>query len=124
MDVLVPELAPRTHPSVAADLTITVSAATATARTELAAFDRALVAVGAENRNLIRLSSVIPSAATIVFVAVWPCGTPRPTASSRNLAVDATSPNVVITKIGDSGKVCIFTQNGAHLIADLNGYWT
>jgi arginine decarboxylase len=66
VDVLVPELAPRNHPSVAAGLTITVAAATATARTELAAFDRALVAVGAENRNLIRLSSVIPPATTIV----------------------------------------------------------
>ncbi len=47
-------------------LTITIAAATTTARTELAAFDRALVAVGAENRNLIRLSSVIPPASTIV----------------------------------------------------------
>ncbi len=47
-------------------MTITVAAATATARTDLAAFDRALVAVGAENRNLIRLSSVIPAGATIV----------------------------------------------------------
>lgn len=47
-------------------LTITIAAATATARTELAAFDRALVAVGAENRNLIRLSSVIPARAAIV----------------------------------------------------------
>ena len=42
-------------------LTITIDAATATARTELAAFDRALVAVGAENRNLIRLSAIIPA---------------------------------------------------------------
>jgi arginine decarboxylase len=47
-------------------LTITIDAATATARTKLAAFDRALVAVGAENRNLIRLSSVIPPATTIL----------------------------------------------------------
>jgi arginine decarboxylase len=59
-------LAPRTRSGVAAALTITVAAATATARTELAAFDRALVTVGAENRNLIRLSSVIPPASTIV----------------------------------------------------------
>lgn len=47
-------------------MTITIAAATATARTELAAFDRALVTVGAENRNLIRLSSVIPTGATVV----------------------------------------------------------
>ena len=56
--------APWTRPS-ESSLTITI-AATATARSQLAAFDRALVAVGAENRNLIRLSSVIPPASTIV----------------------------------------------------------
>ncbi|MEP7112172.1 MAG: pyruvoyl-dependent arginine decarboxylase [Ilumatobacteraceae bacterium] len=47
-------------------LTITIAAAAATARTGLAAFDRALVTVGAENRNLIRLSSVIPTGAVVV----------------------------------------------------------
>jgi arginine decarboxylase len=59
-------IAPCAHPRHDASLTITIAGATATARTGLAAFDRALVAVGAENRNLIRLSSVIPPAASIV----------------------------------------------------------
>lgn len=47
-------------------MTLHVSAAVASARTELAAFDRALVTVGAANYNLVRLSSVIPPGSTVV----------------------------------------------------------
>ncbi|MCU1393574.1 MAG: hypothetical protein JWM34_2002 [Ilumatobacteraceae bacterium] len=56
------------------------------------------------------------------YVTVWPCGSPQPTASNLNLVPGTTSPNLVISKIGDGGKVCIFTQPSAHLIADINGY--
>jgi len=58
------------------------------------------------------------------FVTVWPCGAAQPTASNLNLTAGATAPNLVMSKIGDGGNVCIFAQSGAHLIADLAGYWT
>ena len=58
-------------------MTLYLAGAVASARTELAAFDRALVAVGAANYNLIRLSSVIPPGAR---VAVVPRVPPRTTA--------------------------------------------
>ena len=35
----------------------------------------------------------------------------------------STVPNAVIAKIGDGGKVCIFTQATVDLVADLNGYY-
>jgi hypothetical protein len=57
------------------------------------------------------------------FVTVWPCGSQRPTASNLNLAPGAISPNLVMSKIGTGGKVCIFTQSSAHVVADINGYW-
>jgi hypothetical protein len=56
------------------------------------------------------------------FVTIWPCGTERPTASNLNLQAGGTAPNLVVAKIGTGGKVCLFTQSGAHLIADVNGY--
>ncbi len=56
------------------------------------------------------------------FVTVWPCGETQPTASNLNLRPGVISPNLVISKIGTGGKVCMFTQSGADLIADLNGY--
>jgi len=58
------------------------------------------------------------------YVTVWPCGTAQPTASNLNLTVGATAPNLVMSKIGDNGNICLFTQSGAHVIADLAGYWT
>ena len=45
---------------------LTISAAIGRAPTELAAFDHALVGVGAANFNLVRLSSVIPPGSTVV----------------------------------------------------------
>ena len=55
------------------------------------------------------------------FVTVHPCGEPLPTASNLNLAPGLITPNLVISKVGSNGKVCIFTQRSADLIADLAG---
>jgi hypothetical protein len=57
------------------------------------------------------------------FVTVWPCGQPQPLASNLNLAKGATAPNLVIVKLGDGGKVCLFTQSGTDLVADINGWF-
>ena len=57
------------------------------------------------------------------YVTVWPCGQDMPTASNLNLDADATAPNLVLAKVGTDGEVCIFTERGTHLIADLAG-WT
>ena len=55
------------------------------------------------------------------FVTVWPCGEPQPGTSSLNLTPGAITPNLVISKVGANGKVCLFTQRSADLIADLTG---
>jgi hypothetical protein len=57
------------------------------------------------------------------FVTVYPCGAPRPTASSLNYQVGSTVPNGVISKLGVGGKVCLFTQAPAQLVVDVNGYF-
>ena len=57
------------------------------------------------------------------FVTVWPCGSPRPNASNLNATVPFTRPNLVIAKIGDGGKVCVYTQSPTHIIADVNGWF-
>jgi arginine decarboxylase len=46
-------------------MNIEIAGATGTGPTDLAAFDNALVAIGAGNYNLIRLSSMIPPGATV-----------------------------------------------------------
>ena len=57
------------------------------------------------------------------FVTVWPCDQPQPTTSNLNLTTGATSPNLVITKIGAAGTVCLFTQTATDLVADIDGYF-
>ena len=57
------------------------------------------------------------------YVTVYPCGTARPMASNLNLAAGATTANLVITKIGTDGKVCLYAQSGVDLIADINGWF-
>jgi hypothetical protein len=56
------------------------------------------------------------------FMTVFPCGTPVPTASNLNFAAGQTIPNAVVAKIGDGGRVCIYTSASAHLVVDVNGY--
>jgi len=57
------------------------------------------------------------------FVTVYPCGAAQPNASNLNFVAGDNIPNLVITKIGAGGKVCIFTSANTHLIADINGYF-
>jgi hypothetical protein len=70
---------------------------------------------------VLNVTGIEPS--TDGFVTVWPCGTERPTASNLNLVAGGISPNLVSSKIGAGGKVCIFTQPSTHLAADILGYW-
>jgi hypothetical protein len=65
--------------------------------------------------------SVVDSAAD-GFLVVFPCGSPRPLAASMNLTGD-TKTNLVVSKIGDGGRVCIYTSQPTHLIADIAGYF-
>jgi hypothetical protein len=55
------------------------------------------------------------------FLTVFPCGTPRPTASNVNFQAGTDIANTVITAIGVGGKVCVYTSSPTHIIADLNG---
>lgn len=57
------------------------------------------------------------------YLTVYPCGTARPTASNLNYLAGSTVANLVVTRIGTGGNVCIYTQSTTHLVADINGYF-
>jgi len=57
------------------------------------------------------------------FVTVFPCGAPLPTASSLNHATAQTIANNVTAKIGDGGRVCVYTHATTHVVIDLAGYY-
>jgi hypothetical protein len=70
------------------------------------------------------LSLTATEAAAPGFVTIWPTGASRPLASALNPAtVGATTSNQVTVPLGAGGKVSIFTQSGAQLIADVAGYY-
>jgi uncharacterized protein (DUF1501 family) len=57
------------------------------------------------------------------FVTVYPDGVARPDASSLNVAQGGTIANLVIAKVGSTGRVRLFNHAGAvDLVADVTGY--
>jgi Domain of unknown function (DUF5122) beta-propeller len=57
------------------------------------------------------------------FLTVFPCGATPPNASNLNYVAGQTVPNAVITKLGDAGRVCLFSQVSTHVIIDVNGFY-
>lgn len=58
------------------------------------------------------------------FVSVYPTGQPRPSASSLNLeGAGQTRANLVTVPLGQAGSVSLYTQSGAQLVADIEGYY-
>jgi len=57
------------------------------------------------------------------FVTVFPCGK-RPDSSSLNFTNGQTIPNSVTAVLSASGDVCFYVYGKAHLLADVNGYYT
>ena len=68
------------------------------------------------------LNVSVINASTDGFITVFPCGTTRPLAANLNLTGE-TKTNLVAAKIGDGGRVCIYTSQPTDLTADLAGYF-
>ena len=69
---------------------------------------------------MLNVTAVFPRAAG--FLTVFPCGSDRPLTSNVNYAAGDVVPNAVLAKIGDGGKVCIYTLAATDILADVNGY--
>ncbi len=69
------------------------------------------------------LNVTVTDAASAGYATVYPCGSARPTASSLNYSQNATVANLVVSKVGLGGKVCIYSQTATDLIADVDGYF-
>lgn len=58
------------------------------------------------------------------FVTAWPSGRARPDASNLNLVAPGdTAANLVLVPVGADGSVSLYTEQGAHLIADVVGWF-
>ncbi|MEY2957539.1 MAG: hypothetical protein RLZZ01_107, partial [Actinomycetota bacterium] len=57
------------------------------------------------------------------FLTVWPCGVVRPNASVVNYGAGQTVANAFTVPVGVGGKVCVYSSQTTHLIADVAGYY-
>ena len=55
-------------------------------------------------------------------MTVFACGSDRPEASNLNPTPGRVRPNLVVTPVSASGKVCLYTLNETHLVVDVTGY--
>jgi hypothetical protein len=58
------------------------------------------------------------------FVTVYPCGSPRPRASTVNFAAHQTIANAVLIQPNSDGRVCMYSSVTTHLVADVDGFYT
>jgi hypothetical protein len=70
----------------------------------------------------LNITAVLPTRAG--FLTVYPTGTTRPTASVVNYAAGGTRANSVLARLGDAGKVTIYSHADTDLIVDIAGYHT
>ncbi len=57
------------------------------------------------------------------YLTVYPCGQVPPVASNLNVEADETIPNLVISRIGTGGNVCIVGNVTTHVLADITGWY-
>ena len=55
------------------------------------------------------------------YVTVYPCGATRPWTSNLNFAAGQTVANTVIPKLGDGGRICLYTNTQTDLVVDISG---
>jgi SpoIID/LytB domain protein len=60
------------------------------------------------------------------FFTVWPCGSPMPPDASHVnfIRAGAVEPNSVLVPVDSTGEVCIWTFAAAHVLVDVNGWFT
>jgi hypothetical protein len=88
--------------------------------TELSVLGRGGVAMSAA---AVVLNVTATEAGGSGYVTVFPCGSPRPLASSLNFTTGASIANTVVSKVGTRGNVCIFVSEATHLVVDVDGYF-
>ena len=69
----------------------------------------------------LNLTAVGPTAEG--YVTVWPCGSTKPSTSNVNFVKNQIVPNAVISPVDSTGKVCIASSAGTHVVVDINGWF-
>ena len=57
------------------------------------------------------------------YVTVYPCGSPRPNASTVNPRTRGATANSALVQLDETRKVCLFTLTSVHLVVDATGWF-
>lgn len=57
------------------------------------------------------------------FFTVFPCAAGRPPTSNLNSRAGVATPNLVVALLDSRREVCVFTNQGGHLVIDLGGWY-
>lgn len=57
------------------------------------------------------------------YLTVAPCGVPTPATSNVNVVAGETRPNLVVTRVGAGGTICLSTNVSMHVVVDLQGWF-
>jgi hypothetical protein len=87
--------------------------------TEVTIGGRATVPVNAE-AAIVNATAINPSDQG--FITIYPCGTPRPDASTLNYSPGQVIANGATIKLGTDAKICVYTHRAMDLIIDVTGY--
>jgi hypothetical protein len=75
------------------------------------------------NAKAISANLTVVDATQAGFVTAWPCGT-KPTVSNVNYEAGVPVANAAKLPLSSSGAICIFSLQPAHVIIDVNGWWS
>lgn len=93
------------------------------ATTDVTVAGRAGVPAGDASAVVVNVTATSSDSAG--YITVFPTGSARPMASSLNVNRRGdTVANIVVVPLGADGSISIYTQSGAHLVADVLGYYT
>lgn len=70
------------------------------------------------------LNLTLDQPAAAGWAAVYASGAPVPATSNVNVGPGETRPNVVFAPVGADGRVSVYLNTGAHVIADVSGYFS
>jgi cysteine-rich secretory family protein len=76
------------------------------------------------NARAISANLTVVDAIAAGFLTAYPCGGGVPTASNVNYVVGAAIANAAELPLSPSGAICIYSSSSAHVIIDVNGWWS
>jgi hypothetical protein len=76
-----------------------------------------------DNAEAVVLNVTATNTAAAGFVTVWPCGSAMPDVSNLNFVAHRDVPNLVVSRVGSGGKVCLKASADTNLIVDVSGFF-